>query len=102
MAGNVVSLTLTLTAPDAPTAQAYEADIRAAFAQAFPQFAQPDPDGTITRYLVDLVEQTTLSYKVAQAVTPIDAQRDQAITSATANVRASLAGLNISAVVTVS
>lgn len=106
MAGNVVSITLSMTCADATTAQAWLTDIQQAYAAQFPDQGKdangnPDPTGTINRVLVKHIEDALAAYAIAKAIAPLVAQRDAAINQAAAQVRADIAAATPAAVVTV-
>ena len=106
MANNVVSITLSMTCPDAATAQRYVADIQQAYAAQYPDQAKdgngnPDPTGTINRVLVKHIEDALVAHEVAQVVVQQAAARDAAITQAAQQVRANIAAATPTAVVTV-
>ena len=101
MAGNVVSITLSMTCADATTAQAWMADIQNAYAAQFPDQVQGDPATTINRVLVKHIEDALAAYEIAKAIAPLVAQRDAAINQAAAQVRADIAAATPTAVVTV-
>lgn len=106
MAGNVVSITLSMTCPDATTAQAWKTAIQNAYAAQFPAqgndaSGNPDPAGTINRVLVKHIEDALTAYEVAKAIAPLVAQRDSAINAAANQARANIAAATPVAVVTV-
>lgn len=95
---NSITMSLTYTAPDAATAAAREALIRAAFAWAYPQLTladdgTADPDHTIDRQLPAHVSDIVRAYSIEMA-------RSQAESAASAGFDAAMAQLTTSVTTT--